>query len=135
MATGRRGFLAAGLAMLPGGAVAGEDQLVLAGRRLARLHGETASARHVAATYLAGIGAADWRGAALALDMPAVLAPAAGLAGAELRAWLGARIRADFAAGAVLDVDGWQLSRAEVGACLLVAGDARSVPLRPTPLL
>jgi len=91
---------------------------------MAMLSGAT-SARRVAAAYLAGVGKTDMRRAALDLDMPAVLAPLDLIPGTTAaRAWLGSRIRADFATGEVVDVDGWRLSRTEVGACLLVAGVA-----------
>ena len=67
-------------------------------------------------------GETDVFRAAEALEMDAVLAPLDGIAGtAAAREFLGRRIRAVFAAGAVLNVDGWRLSRTEVGACLLAA--------------
>ena len=100
--------------------MAAEDDLTALGRRLAGLLRGVESAKHIAAAYLGGT---DWRRAALDLDMPAVLATASRLTGPDaLRAWLGERIRADFAAGAVIDVDGWRLSRTEVGACVLTLG-------------
>jgi len=123
MPTTRRGFLvAAGIAALPITPAPADDALAALGRRLAGLLGGVASARHVAAVYLNGT---DWRRAALALEMPAVLAPASAILEPDaLRTWLGARIRADFETGAVIDVAGWRLSRTEVGACVLTSGVA-----------
>ena len=98
------------------------DRLSDQGHRLKRMLGRPESARHIAAAYLSSVGMTDSRRAALDLNMPGVLAPMDRIAEvAASRAWLGSRIRADFAAGAVIDVDGWRLSRTEVGACLLVA--------------
>ena len=124
--TTRRGFLAvAGLAMLPANGPQASDALAIQGQSLARLISLPAAARHIAAIYLAGIRETDWRRAASELNMEAVLASANRLEDTETtRAWLGARIRADFHEGAVLDVDGWRLSRTEVGACVLAAGAA-----------
>jgi hypothetical protein len=122
----RRGLLAAaGLAVLPVTRTRAADRLEVLARRLIGLLGRPDSARHIAAAYLAGIEKTNWRRAALDLDMPEVLAPMDRITGTTAsRAWLGSRIRADFEAGAVIDVDGWRLSRTEVGACLLVAGVA-----------
>ena len=39
----------------------------------------------------------------------------------ELRAWADAAIREDFAAGRVVDLDGWQLAETEVTLCAVVA--------------
>ena len=121
----RRGFLvAAGLAALPAVATA-DDELVVLGRRLTGLLSGPESAHHIAVAYLSGLGGTGWRRAALDLDMPAVLAPASGITELDsLRTWLGARIRADFESGDVIEVDGWRLSRAEVGACVLASGVA-----------
>jgi hypothetical protein len=100
-------------------------RLEVLGHRLKGLLGRPDSARHIAATYLDGSGQTDWRRAAVDLDIPAVFAPMHRIAGTTAsRAWLGSRIRADFEAGAIIGVDGWRLSRTEVGACLLVAGVA-----------
>ena len=115
----------AGLAAMPAAVATAPDGMTVLGHRLTGLLRHPSTARRIAGAYLAGTGHADPRQAALDLDMPSVLAPIHRIAGsAASRAWLGARIRADFAAGAVLDVDGWRLSRTEVGACLLVAGVA-----------
>jgi hypothetical protein len=122
----RRGFLmAAGLAALPAGTAPAEDDLAVLGRRLRGLLSGPDPARHVAEVYLAGLGGIGWRDAALDLGMPALLAPASGIVEPDaLRTWLGARIREDFAVGAVIGVDGWRLSRTEVGACVLASGVA-----------
>lgn len=122
----RRGLLAvAGLAAMSATGARADDRLARHGRRLRGMLDQPDSAHRVSDAYLTGIGNPDWRSAALALEMPAVLAPMEQVTGrAAARAWLGSRIRSDFAAGAVIDVDGWQLSRTEVGACLLVAGVA-----------
>ena len=122
MAVTRRGLLAAvGLAALPVAQIG--DRLSSQRRRLARLTRTAEPPHRIARAYLAATGAHRTAlGAALDLDMPRVLAPLEQIAGAaSARAWLGARIRADFAEGAVIDVDGWRLSRTEVGACLLIA--------------
>jgi hypothetical protein len=117
--------MAAGLAALPAGTAPAEDDLAVLGRRLRGLLSGPDSARHVAEAYLAGLGGIGWRDAALDLGMPAVLAPASGIVEPDtLRAWLGERIREDFAMGAVIDVDGWRLSRTEVGACVVTLGVA-----------
>jgi hypothetical protein len=124
-ATRRRLLAATGCAALTMTSVHPADPLVILARRLNDLLGRPAAAHHIAAAYLAGIGGVDWRRAALELDMPAILAPLERIAGvAEARAWLDARVRSDFEAGAVMDVDGWRLSRAEVGTCVLVTGVA-----------
>jgi hypothetical protein len=121
LATGTAAFLG-GIAALPARSAMATDLTAARGRRLAGLLTRPDTARDIAAAYLAGIGETDARRAAAALDMEAVLAPLDDMAGTSAsREFLGARIRADFAAGAVLDVDGWRLSRTEVGACLLVA--------------
>ena len=113
----------AALAVAPRGAAA--DPMAAIAGRLAALHASPADACAIARAYVSASGADTWRAAAGPLDMARVLAPAAAIDDpATLRAWLGARIRADFAEGAVVDVDGWRLSRTEVGACLLVAGAA-----------
>lgn len=86
------------------------------GRRLRDLLQHPRSARAVAAAWRANPRSAT------DLDPRATLAPLARIDDpATARAWLGARIRADFVTGAVLDVDGWVLSRTEVAACLLAA--------------
>jgi len=123
MAATRRELMAASaLALFPGTALAG-DGLTVLGRRLSGLLASPESAYHVASAYLQGLDGIGWRRAALALDMPSVLAPVSSLVSTDsLRAWLGARIRADFDEGAVIDVDGWRLSRTEVGACVLAVG-------------
>ena len=126
MTATRRGLLLmAGLLAVPDGGTRTEDNLAVLGRRLRGLLNGPGSARRIAAAYLAGVGAPDYRHAAVDLDMAEVLAPANGIAGATaLRTWMGTRIRADFETGAVIDVDGWRLSRTEVGACLLAASVA-----------
>jgi hypothetical protein len=126
MAATRRVLLAAaGCAALPAQRGFPGDEPTRQGRHLKGLLRGSHSAHLVAAAYMAGIGRTDMRRAAQDLDMRSVLAPL-DLSGspAASRAWLGARIRADFAEGAVIDVDGWRLSRTEVGACLLVADAA-----------
>jgi hypothetical protein len=124
-ATRRRLLTVAGWAALPAGLVFSTDGPVTPlARRLTLLLREPESARRIAAAWLASIGETDPRRAARDLDMEKILAPLDGIAGTTARAWLGARIRADFAEGAVLDVDGWRLSRTEVGACLLATGEA-----------
>jgi hypothetical protein len=124
-ATRRRLLAVAGCAALPMIWARAADPLVVLARRLSDSLGRPAAAHHIAAAYLAGIGGVDWRRAALDLDMPAILAPMEHIAGvAEARAWLEWRVRADFEAGAVMDVDGWRLSRVEVGTCVLVTGVA-----------
>jgi hypothetical protein len=126
MPTTRRGMLlAAGWAALPAGQAGENARLAELGRRLAGLLSGTHAARQIAAGYLAATGETDSRKAAVALNLPAVLAPANRIVAPEqLRRWLGARIREDFATGAVLDVAGWRLSRTEVGVCLLVSAVA-----------
>ncbi len=102
-----------------------EGGLRMRGRRLKNLLDRPESARHVAAAWLAGTGETDSLRAAMNLKMNTVLAPMDEISGdAARRSWLGARIRNDFTTGAVLDVNGWLLSRTEVGACLLVTGAA-----------
>jgi hypothetical protein len=124
-ATRRQLMLACGMAGLPGGTAVASDDLAILGRRLRGLLSIPRAARQIASAYLDGAGGAGWRQAALNLGMPAMLAAAEGIDTAEaLRTWLGARIRADFAMGAVIDVDGWRLSRTEVGACVLAFGVA-----------
>jgi hypothetical protein len=124
-ATRRRLLTVAGWAALPAGLVSTDDPVTPLARRLTGLLREPESARRIAAAWLASIGETDPRRAARDLDMEKILAPLDGIAGTTAaRAWLGARIRADFAEGAVLDVDGWRLSRTEVGACLLATGMA-----------
>lgn len=124
-ATRRELLAAAGLAALPVRGAGAADHLAVQGRRLEGLLSRPDAARRVASTYLACVGKTDSGQAAVDLGMPAVLAPMDQIAGMEAsRAWLGSRIRADFEMGAVVDVDGWLLSRTEVGACLLVAGMA-----------
>jgi len=124
MSTTRRGVLvAAALVALPAGKAPADDHLAILGRRLMGLLDGPASACRIASAYLAGIGGTDFRRVAVDLGMPAMLAPARGIVETEaLRTWLGTRIRTDFETGAVVDVDGWRLSRTEVGACVLVAG-------------
>jgi hypothetical protein len=131
VATTRRDILTvAGLAVLPIGGASAHDRspggdLVAHGRRLTELMTLPEAARKIAAVYLGGISETDWRQAAIDLEMPAVLAPSAEISETgTLRAWMGARIRADFDAGAIISVDGWRLSRTEVGACVLIAGVA-----------
>jgi hypothetical protein len=121
-ATRRWLLAAAGLAAIPAVRTHAADDMTVQARRLTGMLNHPESAHRIAAAYLAGTGKTDSRRAALELDMPAVLAPMDRIAGVTAsRAFLGARIRADFEAGAVIDVDGWRLSRTEVGACLLVA--------------
>ncbi len=121
-ATRRWLLAAAGLAAVPAVRARAADDITAQGRRLTGMLNRPESARRIAAAYLAGTGQTDSRRAALELDMPTVLAPMDRIAGLTAsRAFLSARIRADFEAGAVIDVDGWRLSRTEVGACLLVA--------------
>jgi hypothetical protein len=123
--TRRRLLAAAGCAALPVIRGHAADPLVILARRLNDLLGRPEAAHRIAAAYLAGVGGKEWRRAALGLDMPATLAPLERIAGvAEARAWLEWRVRADFEAGAVTDMDGWRLSRAEVGICVLVTGVA-----------
>ncbi|MSP03223.1 MAG: hypothetical protein EXR07_19575 [Acetobacteraceae bacterium] len=121
----RRAVLAAaGVALLPTRASA-HDDLAAHGRRLGALLTSPNLARPIATAYLRATGETDWHRAAHALDMTPVLAPAAELLEeATLRTWLGERIRADFAEGRVVSVDGWRLSRTEVGACVIVMGAA-----------
>jgi hypothetical protein len=123
MATTRRRLLAAaGFATLEATTARADDRLARHGRRLARLLRGPESARGIARAYLAGTGEINAYRAATALNMGTVLAPFDSVQGAvAARAWLGARIRADFTDGAVIEVDGWRLSRTEVGACLLAA--------------
>jgi hypothetical protein len=123
------GRAAVGFAAAPDGNMTADGSMTAHRRRLSGLLSEPASARLVAAAYMAAIGdsfgEANLHRAAMDLEMPAVLAPMHRIAGAAAsRAWLGIRIRADFEEGAVVDVDGWRLSRTEVGVCLLVAGAA-----------
>jgi hypothetical protein len=119
-ATRRWLMAAAGLAAIP--IAPGTNDLTVQGRRLVGLLHRPESARRIAVAYLSGIGASDARRAAMDLNMETALAPLNQIAGATAaRAWLGSQIRADFEAGAVIDLDGWRLSRTEVGACLLVA--------------
>jgi hypothetical protein len=121
-ATRRRLLATAGLAAWPADRSVAGDSLAVLGYRLRRLLSGANSAHHIAAAYLAGIAETDYRRAAVDLGMPAILAPTDRIVGMDgLRAFLGSRIRADFATGAVIDVDGWRLSRTEVGACLLAA--------------
>jgi hypothetical protein len=121
-ATRRRLLAVVGLASLPPRRTIAGDGIATQRRRLARLTRKAEPARRIAKAYLAGIGATDAHRAALDLDMPFVLAPLDQIAGtAAARAWLGSRIRADFGEGAVIDVDGWRLSRTEVGVCLMIA--------------
>jgi hypothetical protein len=121
-ATRRTLLLAVGALAMPFREVRAEDDLVMLGRRLAGLLNGPVAARHVATAYLGETGETDFRHAAEALGMPAALAPAREISGTQaLRTWLGARIRADFEMGAVIEVDGWRLSRTEVGACVVVA--------------
>ncbi|HME20109.1 MAG TPA: hypothetical protein VKI44_01870 [Acetobacteraceae bacterium] len=116
-------MVAAALVALPAGKAPADDHLAILGRRLMGLLDGPASACRIASAYLAGIGGTDFRRVAVDLGMPAMLAPARGIVETEaLRTWLGTRIRTDFETGAVVDVDGWRLSRTEVGACVLVAG-------------
>jgi hypothetical protein len=115
----------AGFAALPARCAAMDDPTTTRARRLGRLVTSPRAARRVAQTYLAEIGHHDSRRAAQMLGVDSVLAPLDGIADIRAsREFLGARIRADFAAGAVIDVAGWRLSRTEVGACLLVASSA-----------
>lgn len=124
MSATRRGLLvAAALVALPTGEAPADDHLAILGRRLKRLLDGPDSACRIASAYMAGIGGTDFRRAAVDLGIPAMLAPARGIVETEaLRTWLGTRIRADFETGSVIDVNGWRLSRTEVGACVLVAG-------------
>ena len=126
MTSRRRDLLgAAGCAMLAASSPPVDDGLAVLGRRLTGLLSNPRSARHIAEAYMGGTGESDFRRAAIDLDMPAVLFAAAGIVTERaLRTWLGTRIRADFATGAVLDVDGWRLSRTEVGVSLMVASVA-----------
>jgi hypothetical protein len=123
MATTRRRLLmATGFATLEVTTTHADGRLARHGRRLARLLRGPESARGIADAYLAGVGEINAHRAATALNMGAVLAPLDRIQGqVAARAFLGARIRADFADGAVIEVDGWRLSRTEVGACLLAA--------------
>jgi hypothetical protein len=121
-ATRRTILLVAGAFALPFREVRAEDDLVMLGRRMAGLLNGPLAARHVATAYLAETGETDFRHGAEELGMPATLAPAREISGTQaLRTWLGARIRADFEMGAVIELDGWRLSRTEVGACVVVA--------------
>ena len=123
--TRRRLLAAAGCAALPVTRAHAADPLDALARRLNDLLGRPAAAHRIAGAWLAGAGGVDWRRAALDLDMLAILAPMERIVGvAEARAWLASRVRADFEAGAVVDVNGWRLSRAEVGTCVLVTGVA-----------
>jgi len=125
VATRRRFLVVAALAALPADQAPAGDRMTVMALRLTELVSGTTAARRIAATYLAEVPETDFRRAAIGLDMPAVLAPAEGtMETFALRTWLGARIRADFEMGAVIDVAGWRLSRTEVGACLLVASVA-----------
>ncbi len=126
MALTRRELMAAsGLTALPLAKAFGGDELLIQGRRLAGLLTLPHAAHYIAAAYLRSVGRSSWRDAALNLGLFELLAPIAQITDAEsLRVWLGTRIRADFAAREVVDVDGWRLSRTEVGACLLAIGAA-----------
>jgi hypothetical protein len=123
------GRAAVGFVATPAGNMIANGSMTAHRCRLSGLLSEPASARRVAAAYMAaigdGFGEANLHRAAMDLGMPAVLSPMHRIPGAAAsRAWLGVRIRADFEEGAVVDVDGWRLSRTEVGVCLLVAGAA-----------
>ena len=115
------GLAAAGLELLAGNLAPADDAITARGRTLAAMLRLPAAADRIAAAYLAETCETDWRRAAARLDMAAVLAP---MDPRDARTWLGQRIRQDFAVGAVVAVDGWRLSRTEVGACLLAAGVA-----------
>jgi hypothetical protein len=121
MAATRRGVLGFLLAVSPAARVAGDDTARHA-RRLSELLASPPAAHSIAAAYLRGVGLADSARAANALRIDTVLAPLDHISDdTAARAYLGRCIRDDFAAGAVIEVDGWRLSRTEVGACLLVA--------------
>jgi hypothetical protein len=123
--TTRRGALAGIVwSALPFDRLRAEAKPATRGQRLAGLSRDRNAARRIAAAFLADIGESDCHRAALDLDIATTLRPMDSITETQaLRTFLGARIRADFATGAVIAVDGWLLSRTEVGACLLVAGD------------
>jgi hypothetical protein len=121
MAATRRGVLGFLLAVSPGTRAAADDTARNA-RRLNELLASPSAARSIAVAYLRGAGLADPARAARDLEIDTVLASLDGICEhAAAREYLGRCIRNDFATGAVLEVDGWRLSRTEVGACLLVA--------------
>jgi DNA-binding IclR family transcriptional regulator len=77
-----------------------------------------ASARAIGRAYLAAVPAeADAARIAALL----ALGPASGASPAALRRRMAARLRADFAAGRTIVLDGWLLAESEARLCALVA--------------
>jgi hypothetical protein len=122
---GRRGFLAGALGALTavaapigwvGRAFAGPSATILPAEKLALLLTDAEATEHIGDAYLAGTP--DEREAAV---LYGVLTPVgqvpdlwwAGVALSELRRTMRTATHTDFANGAVVDVEGWQLARTE----------------------
>ena len=84
-----------------------------------------ASARAIGEAYL-DAGHADEKSAERLVWLIFGGHPSVVITGTEIRAFIGERLRRDFAAGAVVRLDGWMLSVTEARLCALaVATDAR----------
>lgn len=118
---GRRPLLAATAAAAGAAAFAASPSSAVADPRrgaLAALVGDAAAAAPLVRAYLARVPDAPDRLRALAARLAA--GPAARGA-EELRAWLAAARRDDFAAGDVLVLEGWVLARSEAELLALAA--------------
>jgi hypothetical protein len=87
--------------------------------RLVALFTDPGSARTIGLAYLRTVGEAEASPERLVQAISG--ASEAVMASSELKRVIGARIRSDFAEGAIVTVDGWMLSRTEARLCALAA--------------
>ena len=130
----RRRFLLAAATLAVGLAVGGKRSWDhLAGARLGRILGEREAARAIGRAWLA-TNPQEGKRRRLIRELLADLGFGARFAGSdELRRRVAERVRFDYGAGHVAQVEGWVLSRTELRLCALAALDAPAKAPGSTP--